>query len=49
MTTLSQLTTLSCLTPFAGPTGTSVDRPRMVLVIGATVTRLRWGRTSSRG
>ena len=31
--------------PLSGPTGTSVDSPRMVLVIGATVTRLRWGRT----
>jgi hypothetical protein len=32
----------------AAPIGTSVDRPRIVPVIGATVTVLRCGRTISR-
>lgn len=45
---LSQLTTLSRSRPLAGPTGTSVEMPRTVEVIGATVTRARWGRISSR-
>ncbi|CCW11331.1 hypothetical protein EBESD8_18690 [Rhodococcus aetherivorans] len=45
---LSQLTTESFFNPFAGPTGTSVDNPRTVPVIGATVTLPRCGRTNSR-
>src|SRR6202011_4261627 len=38
VTMLSQLTTDSWPMPLAGPIGTSVDRPRTVVVIGATVT-----------
>src|SRR3978361_57157 len=36
VTMLSQLTTLAWVRPFAGPIGTSVDRPLDVVVIGAT-------------
>ena len=42
----STLTTDSLWSPFRRPTGSSVDKPRIVLVIGATVTRVRWGRTN---
>jgi hypothetical protein len=45
---LSQLTTLSWVSPLTRPTGTSVDSPRMVVVMGAIVTRARCGRTTSR-
>src|SRR6266496_2385532 len=45
---LSQLIALGWSRPFCGPTRTSVDRPRMVLVMGATVTLVRRGRISSR-
>lgn len=38
---LSQLTTLGWSRPLRGPTGISLVMPRMVLVIGATVTQLR--------
>src|SRR3984885_3897535 len=48
VTMLSQLTTDSWPMPLSGPAGTSVDRPRTVAVIGATVTCCRWGSTSSR-
>ena len=41
VTTLSQLTTLGRSSPLRDPTGISVESPRAVLVIGATVTRLR--------
>jgi hypothetical protein len=43
-----QLTTLSCVSPLTRPTATSVDSPRMVVVMGAMVTRVRCGRTASR-
>jgi hypothetical protein len=36
---LSQLTTLSWSSPLRGPTRTSVVSPRLVLVMGATVTQ----------
>jgi len=40
---LSQLTTLSWSNPLRGPTGTSLVIPRIVLVIGATVSQVkRW-------
>src|ERR1039457_1212649 len=45
---LSQLTTEGPARPFAASTFTSVESPRMVVVIGATVTVARCGRTSSR-
>src|ERR1700754_2285645 len=45
---LSQEMALGWSRPFSGPTRTSVDRPRIVLVIGATVTLVRRGRISSR-
>src|SRR5664279_3970869 len=45
---LSQLTTDGLESPFAASTCTSVESPRIVVVIGATVTVTRCGRTSSR-
>jgi hypothetical protein len=40
---LSQLMTPSWPSPFRRPTGTSLVRPRIVLVIGATVSQVkRW-------
>src|SRR3989304_2436564 len=45
----SQLTTDSVTIPFAEFRGTSVDSPRISVVIGATVTVPRGGRTVSRG
>ncbi len=42
---LSQLITHSELSPFIFPTGTSVERPLTVVVIGATVTLFRNGLT----
>jgi len=45
---LSQLTTDGPAKPLEVSTGTSVESPRMVVVIGATVTVERCGRTSSR-
>src|SRR5580698_9996912 len=45
---LSQLTTEGPARPLSVSTGTSVESPRMVVVIGATVTVFRCGRTSSR-
>src|ERR1700691_2892774 len=45
---LSQLTTEGPARPFAVSTGTSLESPRIVVVIGATVTVERRGRTSSR-
>ena len=38
----SQLTTLGPSKPFACPTATSLDKPRILVVIGATVTQVRW-------
>jgi len=37
---LSQLATLSWSRPLRGPTGTSLVRPRIVLVMGAMVTQV---------
>src|SRR5689334_5142730 len=45
---LSQEIALGWSSPFCGPTSTSVERPRIVLVIGATVTLVSRGRMSSR-
>ena len=45
---LSQLMTLSRSKPLAMPTPISVDNPRTDVVIGATVTVVRNGRTNSR-
>ena len=45
---VSQLTTLSWSRPLRGPTGTSLTRPRTVLVIGATVTQPIRGSTAGR-
>jgi hypothetical protein len=45
---LSRLMTHAWSSPSAVPTATSTERPRIVLVIGATVTRLLRGRTWSR-
>src|ERR1044072_2172649 len=45
---LSQLTTEGPARPLALSTGTSVESPRMVVVIGAIVTAVMCGRTSSR-
>ena len=40
---LSQLMTLSWSSPLRGPTGTSLVMPRIVVVMGATVTQVsRW-------
>jgi hypothetical protein len=41
VTMLSQLITEAWPRPLRRPTGTSVDSPRIVVVIGATVTRVR--------
>lgn len=41
VTMSSTLTTQSLSSPLRAPTGTSVDRPRIVPVIGATVTLVR--------
>src|SRR5450759_537652 len=46
--TLSQLTTEGPARPFAALTATSVESPRTVVVMGATVTVVRYGRTTSR-
>src|SRR5215217_2775725 len=46
--TWSHATTDRLSNPFAGPTDTSVDSPRIVLVIGAIVTVFICGRTISR-
>src|SRR5947209_3230087 len=44
----SQAMTDRSSSPFAGPTATSVESPRIVFVIGATVTVFKCGRTTSR-
>jgi len=43
------MTTESSSNPLRRPTGNSVDNPRMVVVIGATVTRVRCGRDQLSG